>query len=160
MATPITSINMHKQTPEEMQQEKLAELQSLLTEQDEAINKILEITGELNNGGILDAVQAMVKAKDQIAGIAVDQVSREPVTNLIKHVMNASAGLSAIDPEISAKLVDSVKSGLHEAELYNGNNESIGVLDVLKSLNDPDVNRAVKFGLNFLKGMGKGLDGK
>ncbi|MDS9471451.1 DUF1641 domain-containing protein [Sporosarcina pasteurii] len=158
MAKPITSIKEHKQTPEEIQQEKLVELQSLLTEQDEAINKILEITGEINDAGILDAVQAMVKAKDQIAGIAVNQVSREPVTNLIKHVMNASAGLSAIDPEVSAKLLKSLQSGLDEAELYNGNNDSISAFDVIRSLNDPDVNRAVKFGLNFLKGMGKGLE--
>jgi uncharacterized protein YjgD (DUF1641 family) len=31
---------------------------------------------------------------------------------------------------------------------------------LIKSLKDPDVNRAVKFGLHFLKGMGKGLDGE
>ena len=158
MATPITSIKMKQQTPEEIQQEKLAELQSLLSEQDAAINKILDITGELDDAGILDAIQAMVKAKDEIAGIAVSQVSREPITNLIQHVLNASAGLTAIDPEVSAKLVESVKSGLNEAELHNRNNEAISTFDVLKSLKDPDINRAVKFGMNFLKGMGKSLE--
>lgn len=149
---------MKQQTPEEIQQEKLAELQSLLSEQDAAINKILDITGELDDAGILDAIQAMVKAKDEIAGIAVSQVSREPITNLIQHVLNASAGLTAIDPEVSAKLVESVKSGLNEAELHNGNKEAISTFDVLKSLKDPDINRAVKFGMNFLKGMGKSLE--
>ena len=46
MAAPITSIKMKELTPEEIQHEKLLELQSLITEQEQAINKILEITGE------------------------------------------------------------------------------------------------------------------
>ena len=50
----------------------------------------------------------------------VDQASREPVTNLINHVMNASGVIASIDPEVTAKLAASVKSGLDEAELYRG----------------------------------------
>ena len=75
MAIPITSIKKKELTPEEIKQQKLAELQSLIAEQDQAINKILEITGELDDAGIFDALKAMVKAKDDIAKIAVDQAS-------------------------------------------------------------------------------------
>jgi len=160
MARPITSIKLKQQTPEEIQQEKLSELQLLITEQEQAINKILEITGELDDIGVFDAVQAMVKAKEDIAEIAVNQVSREPVTNLINHVMNVSGMLTDIDPGVTEKLAASVKSGLNEAELQDGNDEAVGVFDLMKSLKDPDINRSIKFGLNFLKGMGKGLDGK
>jgi uncharacterized protein YjgD (DUF1641 family) len=160
MAAPITSIKLKELTAEEIQNEKLLELQLLLTKQEQAINKILEITGGLDDAGVLDAVKAMVKAKDEIAEIAVGQASREPVTNLINHVINASGMLTAIRPDVTEKLAASVKSGLNEAELNDGNNETIGVFDLIKSLKDPDVNRAVKFGLHFLKGMGKGLDGE
>ncbi len=52
---------------------------------------------------MLDAVKAMVKAKDEIAEIAVGQVSREPVTNLINHVLNASGMLTAISPRCDRK---------------------------------------------------------
>lgn len=160
MAAPITSIKKHEWTSEEIQQAKLAELESLIAEQEQALAKILKITGELNEAGVLDAAEAMVKAKENIARIAVDQASREPITNLINHVMNASGLLTSIDPEVSEKLVESVKSGLHEAELYGQNNEKIGIIDLLTSLNDPDINRAVKYGLHFLKGMGKELGDK
>ena len=61
---------------------------------------------------MLDAVKAMMKAKEDIAEIAVHQVSREPMTNLINHMMNASGLLTSIDPEVTAKLAASVKSGL------------------------------------------------
>src|SRR6185437_14977362 len=112
MAIPITSINKKKLTPEEIKLQKLAELQSLIAEQDQAFNKILEITGELDDAGVFDALKAMIKAKDDLAKIAVEQAGREPVTNLINHAINASGVIASIDPEVTAKLGASVKSGL------------------------------------------------
>lgn len=160
MAAPITSIQQKERTPEEIQQQKLLELQSLITEQEQAINKILEITGELDDAGVFDAVKAMLGAKEKIAEIAVDQASRDPVTHLINNVMNTAGLLASIDPDVTAKLSASVKSGFDEAELHGQNNETLGVIDLMKSIKDPDVNRAIQFGLHFLRGMGKGLDGK
>lgn len=157
MAIPITSIKREEQSPEEIKANKLSELQALIAEQDQAFNKILEITGDLNDAGIFDALKAMVKAKDDIAKIAVDQASREPVTNLINHAINASAVLSSINPEVTTKLASSLKRGLDEAELYQGNNQKASIFQVMTALNDPDINVAVKFGLDFLKGMGKEL---
>ncbi len=158
MAVPITLINKKELTPEEIKQKKLEELQSLIAEQDQALNKILEITGELDGAGIFDALKAMVKAKDDIAKIAVDQASRDPVTNIINHVINASGVIASIDPDVTAKLGASVKSGLNEAELYRENGQKVSIFQLMTALNDPDTNRAVKFGLNFLKGMGKELE--
>lgn len=160
MAKPITSIHQYKSTAEEIQQEKLNELQALLAEQEAAMNKILEITGELNSAGVLDAVQAAVKAKDDIASIAVEQLSGESASNMIKNVLNASGMLASIDPEVTEKLAESMQSGLHEAQVASKSSEQIGLFDLVKSLKDPDINRAINFGLHFLKGVGKSLDGK
>ncbi|HJF32064.1 MAG TPA: DUF1641 domain-containing protein [Sporosarcina psychrophila] len=157
MAVPITSIKKKELTQEEIKQKKLKELQSLIAEQEQALNKILEITGELDGAGVFDALKAMIKAKNEIAKIAVDQASRDPVTNLINHVLNATSVISSIDPDVTGKLAKSVKSGLHEAELYRGNEQRVSIFQLMTALNDPDTNRAVKFGLDFLKGMGKEL---
>ncbi|WP_153731379.1 DUF1641 domain-containing protein [Sporosarcina obsidiansis] len=158
MATPITSIKRTERTEMEIQQEKLSELQKLLAEQENSIQKIMEITGELHDIGALDALQAMLQAKEKITGIAVGQVSREPVTNLLNNLMAAAGTLTALNPTTIQKLSDSVQRGLHEAELSNGHDQKIGPLQLMKALNDPDINRAVSFGMNFLKGMGKGLN--
>ncbi len=158
MAVPITSIKRNEQTPQEIKQNKLEELQTLIVEQDRALSKILEITGELDSAGVFDALKAMVKAKDDIAKIAVDQASRDPVTNIINHVLNASSVISSINPDVTAKLAASVKNGLNEAELYSGNGQKVSIFQLMTALNDPDTNRAVKFGLDFLKGVGKGLE--
>lgn len=157
MAEPITTIVRHEWTEEQSKQKKLEELQTLIAEQDEALQKILVITGELDQAGVLDALQAMAKAKDAISKIAIDQVSREPVTNIVNHVMNVAGVLSTIDPSVTEKLANGLKGGMREAELYQNNGDKVSVFQLLTALNDPDINRAVKFGLDFLKGMGKEL---
>lgn len=158
MATPITSIRKRERTEEEIQQEKLEALQKLLAEQEDTVQKIVEITGELNDIGALDALQAALLAKEKITGIAVGQISREPVTNMLNNLMAVAGVLTAIDPATVQQLSKSVQSGLHEAELASGSDQKTGVIQLMKALNDPDINRAVTFGMNFLKGMGKGLD--
>lgn len=160
MAKPITSIHKNQPTIEETQQQKLVELQALLAEQEAAVNKILAITGELNDAGVLDAVQAMMKAKEDIAEIAIDQLSKDATTTMIQNVLNAAGILSSVDPGVSEKLAASIKSGLNQAQLGSETSETIGLLDLMKSLKDPDINRAINFGRHFLKGMGKALDEK
>ena len=160
MASPIRQLTKKQLSPDEIRQNKLHELESLLAEQDQALNKLLQITGDLNDAGILDAVLAMVKAKEGIAEIVVHQATREPITNLINNMMSAAGALTAIDPAMTEKLAASAANGLKEAEKERTNDKKIGIFGLMKSLRDPDINRSIKFGLNFLKGMGKSLGNK
>lgn len=160
MATPITRIKKKQLSPEELKLQRLFELETEVAEQQQALKKVLELTGELDKAGILDAVNAMVKARENLTEIAVHQASREPVTTLINNLMNAAGALTAIDPATTAKLASSVQRGLSEAEARQADSRKISLFGLLKALRDPDVNRSIRFGLHFLKGMGKELDRK
>ena len=160
MATPITHINKKQLTHEELKLQRLFELESQLAEQQQALHKLLEIIGELDKAGILDAVNAMVKARENLTEIAVHQAVREPVTTLINNMMNAAGALTHIDPATTAKLASSVQRGLSEAEAKNAKSRKIGPYGLWKALRDPDVNRSIRFGLHFLQGMGKELEQK
>ncbi|OOE12703.1 DUF1641 domain-containing protein [Fictibacillus arsenicus] len=157
MAEPITVVKKNVKTEEQIQQEKLAELQKALSEKDAALTKALDFIGELDKIGALEAANAMLEAKDKIASIALGQASREPVTNMINNLMGAAGVLTKMDPEVTAKLLDSVVSGLKQGETFVESEQKIGAFDLVKSLKDPDINRAIGFGLHFLKGMGQEL---
>lgn len=157
MAQPITAIKKNVKTEEQIQHEKLAELQKALAEKDAALTKALDFIGELDKIGALEAANAMLEAKDKIASIALGQASREPVTNMINNLMGAAGVLTKMDPEVTAKLLDSVLSGLKQGETFVDSEQKIGAFDLVKSLKDPDINRAIGFGLHFLKGMGQEL---
>ncbi|MBO1001323.1 DUF1641 domain-containing protein [Pseudogracilibacillus auburnensis] len=157
MAEPITAIKRTIKSETELEKEKLNELQSLLVEHGDALEKLLNITGELDRIGAIDGLQAMLDAKEDIAKIGLEQITREPITNLINHGLNLSAIASSISPEVTEKLSNSIKIGMDEAEEQLANDDKVSILSLMKAINDPDINRAMKFGLHFLKGMGKGL---
>jgi uncharacterized protein YjgD (DUF1641 family) len=157
MGAPITAIKRHEPTGEEVKEQKLDDLKTLMAEQDESLKNIMSIVSELNDNGILEAVNSMFLAKEKIAAIALGQVTREPVTNLINNLMGAAGALTSLDPDTTKKLVNGLASGIAEGNQHLIANKRVGVFDLLKTLNDPDINRAVGFGLQFLKGLGKGL---
>jgi uncharacterized protein YjgD (DUF1641 family) len=157
MAAPITAIQKQEWTDEERRQQRLEDLKTLLTDNEQAINKILDIVGELNDIGVFEAANAMLQAKEKIAKIALGQVTREPVTNMINNLMGAAGALTNLDPELTTKLVGSLSSGLDEGGKHLQSNKKISMFDLLKVLNDPDINRAIGFGIHFMKGLGKGL---
>ncbi|PRR94081.1 DUF1641 domain-containing protein [Bacillus atrophaeus] len=157
MAIPISTIQKETKTEEQVKLEKLEELKALLAENEDSVSKTMKLMGELNSLGVFDAANSMLQAKEEIAKIALGQVSREPVTNLINTMMAAGGALTKADPTFTGKLLESVLAGTEQAQSFLKEDKKVGVLDLLKAMNDPDINRAVGFGLQFLKGMGKEL---
>ncbi|TKI83516.1 DUF1641 domain-containing protein [Bacillus mycoides] len=157
MAAPIQAVQKQKLTEEELKQQKLEALKELLANNEDALNQMFNIVGELNDIGMLEAANSMLKAKEPIVKIVLGQVTREPVTNLINNMMGAAGALTELDPELTKKLIGSVLTGMDEGNQHLQSNKKVGILDLMKVLKDPDINRAIGFGLHFLKGMGKGL---
>jgi uncharacterized protein YjgD (DUF1641 family) len=157
LAAPISAIQKHKLTDEQQKQQKLEDLTTLLSDHEEALNKIMGIVGELNDLRVFEAADAMLQAKEKIAKIALGQINREPITNMINNLMSAAGVLTSMDPELSKKLAGSVAAGMDEGNKHLQSNKKIGIFDLVKGLKDPDINRAIGFGIHFMKGLGKGL---
>ncbi|AXN38689.1 helical membrane plugin domain-containing protein [Peribacillus butanolivorans] len=156
MAAPITEIH-NPITEEEIKLQKLEELKTLVTNNEDVLNNMFKILGELNESGVLEAANSMLQGKEQIAKIALQQVTRQPVTNLINTLMGATGALMNADATQSTKLLNSALAGVDEANKFLQTDKKIGVMNLMKTLNDPDINRAIGFGIHFLKGMGKEL---
>ena len=76
---------------------------------------------------------------------------------MVNNAMAAGGVLTQLDPETTKKLMGSVAKGLEKAEQGLQADSTTSVLDIMKALKDPDMNRAITFGLNLLKGVGEGL---
>ncbi|KOY83364.1 DUF1641 domain-containing protein [Lysinibacillus macroides] len=157
MAVPITKIKKQPFTEEQLKEQKLANLQQLLSDNEETVNQVFSIMAELNDIGALEAAMKLLEAKEDVAHIALEQLTRKPVTNMINNVMGVAGALTELNPETTAKLVEGLNAGVEEANKALETEEKISAFKLVKMLNDPDVNRAVQFGVHFLKGLGKGL---
>jgi uncharacterized protein YjgD (DUF1641 family) len=157
MAKPIQLIKKVELTEDQKKEQTLESLLSEVAQNKDSLSDTLLLLQELHNSGILEAANSLVKAKEEVAKIAVGQMTRKPVTNIINNLMVAGGSLTAMDPEMTKKLMGSVAKGLEKAEQGLQSNSKVGILDLIKVLNDPDINRAIGFGLNLLKGIGEGL---
>jgi uncharacterized protein YjgD (DUF1641 family) len=157
MAKPISIIKKEELTEEQIKSQSLESILSEVAQNKDSLLETLQLLQELHDSGILDALNSLVKAKEKVAKIAVGQMTREPVTNLINNTMAAGGALTTLDPVMTKKLMGSVAKGIEKAEQGLKEDSKVGILDLLKVLNDPDINRAIGFGLNLLKGVGEGL---
>jgi len=157
MAAPITTIKKAQVTEEQLKEAKLDNLKQLLSENEEMVNQVFTIMAELNDIGALEAATKLLEAKEDVAHIALGQLTRKPVTNIINNLMGVAGALTELNPETTTKLIEGLNTGLDEANKAVESDEKVSAFKLFKMLNDPDVNRAVNFGAHFLKGLGKGL---
>ncbi|MBL3728230.1 DUF1641 domain-containing protein [Lysinibacillus sp. HST-98] len=157
MAVPITGIKKQQLTEEQLKEQKLDNLKELLSENEEAVNQVFSIMAELNDIGALEAAMKLLEAKEEVAHIALGQLTRKPVTNIINNLMGVAGALTELNPETTTKLIKGLNTGVDEASKTLESNEKVSAFKLMKMLNDPDVNRALSFGVHFLKGLGKGL---
>ncbi|MGD8191419.1 DUF1641 domain-containing protein [Brevibacillus ginsengisoli] len=157
MAKPIKTIAKPTLTDGERQNQAVENVIRVLAQNPEGIQEFIKLLQELHNSGLLGVLGAAVEAKEEIAQIAVGQMNRPPVTNLINNAMAAAGGLTELEPEMTRKLIHGVTKGLQQAEEGLRSGTKLGILDLMKALYDPDVNRAIHYGINLLKGIGEGL---
>jgi uncharacterized protein YjgD (DUF1641 family) len=159
VAKPITTIQKQTITEEEKREKTIEELKTSLAEKEEAVTELLSIIEELHKSGILEAANAMLKAKEDIVKIVIGQANRKPVTTTINHVIGIAQLLANLDPQLTDKLLESTASSIAEAyKQTKEKDKKIGIFDLLKAVNDPDINRAIRFILSSLKEFGKRLD--
>ncbi|MFS0553760.1 DUF1641 domain-containing protein [Brevibacillus sp. 179-C9.3 HS] len=157
MARPISKVVEPVLTEKEKQDQTVESVLQALAKNPEGIQATIKLLQELHESGILGALNAAVEAKEDIAKIVVGQMVRPPVTNIINNAMAAAGGLAELDPEMTKKLMGGVTKGLLRADDALRSGEKVGILDVMRALRDPDINRAMGFGINLLKGLGEGL---
>lgn len=152
MAKPITVVAKN-----DTKSESIEQLTEHAKKNSDGLKQAIDLVQELHESGILEAVVSFVQAKEKVAKIAVGQLNRPPVTTIINNAMAAAGALTEVDPALTKKLIGGLSNGLQKAEEGLKKGEKAGVMDLLKALKDPDINRTVLFGLNLLKGMGEGL---
>lgn len=157
MGKPITLIAKEESTQEQLKSQTLDRLVDDLSNHSDGLRQGMELLQELHDSGILDIAVALLQAKEKVAKIALDQVGRQPVTNMINHVVAAASAISETEPDTTKKIVKCLSNGMAQAEASLEMDNKVRPFQLLKMLRDPDINRSIIFGLNLLKGIGEGL---
>ncbi|AHI57010.1 DUF1641 domain-containing protein [Listeria ivanovii] len=157
MAEPISTIRDTKKTPEEIEQERLAQIKANIVEEDSGFVEMVETVKLLQESGALEALNSAIKARGDITKTFLNEWRKEQVTNAINNMMISSKLLTGAKPEQTEQMLTNLKNAAEKAEESAKKEEIMGMLAMMKSLKDPDVNRALRYGMTFLKEIGQTL---
>src|SRR5438874_139171 len=116
MGKPITTIAKEELTQKQIKLQKLDRLVDDMSMHSEGLKQTMELLQELHESGIMEIVVSLLRAKEKVAKIAIDQMVRPPVTNMVNNAMAAAGALSEMEPDTTKKLVKSLSNGLMKAE--------------------------------------------
>lgn len=157
MAKALKLIVSDDRTPEQRQEESLAELVQVVAEHKDDLVSLLKLVDTLEESGALAMLTGLLRSRTKVGEVLLGQVAKPSSTNTINNLMALGGAVGNLDPALTKRLVAGVGAGMQRATAALEQHEEVGLLGLLKALRDPDVNRVLTFGVNFLKGMGEHL---
>ncbi|GAA0326056.1 hypothetical protein GCM10008967_15790 [Bacillus carboniphilus] len=160
MAKAIQQIERKQKNAEEERTEDLAAILTQIAENREAIQTSLMILQELHQAGILDMLKGLLRTREKVGSIAIEQINQPGMHNIIKNGMSAVQLLSSLDPNQLKQIFGGLSHGLHKASEGNEKKEQASMWGLMKSMRDPNVRTSLNTMVHFLNGMGEGLNQK
>jgi uncharacterized protein YjgD (DUF1641 family) len=158
MAEPIQAIVRPEKTEQEQETESLEQLLSTIAQHRDGLEETISLLHELHSSGLLEALHAMLAAREQVTKILVEQASRPEATAIVNNLMVALGGLAKLNPEVTSSVMNGLSEGVQTGREMVKSDRKLGVFDLVKAIKDPDVNRTLKFAIGFLGGFGKAVE--
>ncbi|SFQ14099.1 DUF1641 domain-containing protein [Salibacterium halotolerans] len=158
MAEKIQHIQKQERTEEEQREQDLREIEDALVENKEVILKSLFTLKHADDRGVISLLHGLFADGDKVLKVLADTLNNEENTKAIRHLLLLMGVAGKLDVEKVEPLLLKVNEGLRRVGEAGDTEEKTGYMDLVKSLKDPEVNRAVTLLLTFLKGMGQEVE--
>lgn len=132
--------------------EPLAPLPADLATSEEALRDFLALLRALAEGGYLRFANDLVRSEDRVVQVIADRVDPAVVRRAVGG-LRVLASLGEVDRDLAEEFSRRLSPALAEA-LKAEATPPVGVTEILRALNDPEVNRGVRMMLGFLRGLG------
>ncbi|MCM3715286.1 DUF1641 domain-containing protein [Halalkalibacter oceani] len=157
MARKIEQIDKRVPDQVEVNAEALKMLTERIAENERSITVLIEIVEELHEAGILDALKGLLKTRDKVGALAIQQLNQPGAHHMIKNGMSLLQTASQIEPEHLTRIMNGMTKGL-QAMAENNSNEPLSMWQMMKMMRDPHVNASLQTMLGFMQGMGQELN--
>ncbi|BCJ86163.1 DUF1641 domain-containing protein [Effusibacillus dendaii] len=159
MARAITHIEKQLPNPEQEQVQAIGQILEAVAESRDTLLMTLDILKELHASGVLNILQGILKNRQQIGAIAFTQLNQPGIHHGLKNLIGLAQFLGKLDPAQLQTMLNGVARGLEQSGTHAAETKPIGLWNMGKMLRDPDVNASINMMLQFLRGMGEGING-
>ncbi|MBM7649164.1 uncharacterized protein YjgD (DUF1641 family) [Bacillus ectoiniformans] len=155
MAKATKVIHRIQPSEEELRKSELESIETMLLSNKEAIQEAFKILHHLQDRGILQMGTALLSQGDKVLDILVKTADTPETANTLKNLLLMLGTLGTLNVQQLEPIILKVNTGIARVAELSEKDEKSGYLHLLKSLNDPDVKRAMAVGIAFLKGVGE-----
>ncbi|MBP0725744.1 DUF1641 domain-containing protein [Bacillus sp. RG28] len=155
MAKPIKQIRRVIPTPEQEREQAITDILTALANNREAVLGTLGIIKQLQDIGVLAALNALLEKRVDVGVIAINQINQPNMHNMIKNGMNAINFLGKVSPDQLQIMLDGVSRGLVRFGEKIDKREKASIWKLGSSIGNDDVKTALVTMLGFLEGMGE-----
>jgi uncharacterized protein YjgD (DUF1641 family) len=161
MAKAITNIERIQLTEEQKRKKDLEEIETALLNNKDAILETMDILKHLNQRGVLSLLSGLFSEGDKVLNVLVKAADKPEATNTIKNLLLMVGVLGTINVQQLEPLLIKLNSGIARVSKYTDSedDDKLGYFDIVRSLKDPEINRALSLLFEFLKGMGEDTKG-
>ena len=155
MAKAIKKVHKLTLTEEEKRSRDLREVEDALIQNKAAILQTLEIMNHMQDKGLLALLNGLFGQGDKVLDIAVKAMDKPENTNTLKNLLLLLGTLGMINVKQLEPFLLKIDAGIARVAEYKDTEEKTSYFDLVRSLKDPEINKAVTILMQFLKGMGQ-----
>lgn len=150
MAEPITAIEHTKI------EENLEIVRSVLGEKrnESAIEAFSRFNLALESSGILPMLSSLLEHYNEVLKIFVEQVSTQQTSQFINNLLTIYTLLSSIDQRKLLSIMNNISQTINAADKFK-EQDSLGLLSMLRLLRDPDVSAGMRAAFDIIGGLSR-----
>lgn len=158
MAKATTKIKYMEVDKEKAHAESLKELETLLIENKDLIEKSIEVLRLLDEHEVLNLTHAGLNKSDKALTRVLNALIDNDITSSIQNVLLMTEIIGKLDIENIEKTILKVNQGVIDAGIYEEKSKKEGWLGLFKALNDPHFIEGSNTLLSFVKAFGYTTD--
>jgi len=155
MAKPIRQISRGVPNPIEEKDKAIDEILKALADNKEAVLSFIELTKELHEIKVFEAAGSLLKQRNDIGVIAMQQVNQPAVHNIIKSGFGLFKFLGSLQPSQLDTLLQGVTLGLKRMSRTGEKGKKQSIWKMRIRLRSPEIRAAMTTMVDFLEGMGE-----
>ncbi|MGA9226781.1 MAG: DUF1641 domain-containing protein [Mesobacillus sp.] len=155
MAKPIRQISRGVPNPIEEQDKAIDEILKALADNKEAVLSFIELTKELHEVNVFETAGSLLKQRNDVGVIAMQQVNQPAVHNIIKSGFGLFKFLGSLQPSQLETLLQGVTLGLKRMSSTGEKGKKQSIWKMRIRLRSPEIRAAMTTMVDFLEGMGE-----
>lgn len=150
--------NIEKSEPDELalQGQAIQELLGAVVESKDALVVFLDILKEAHEAGLLNILQGLLKTRQDVAVLALEQLNQPSMHHTIQNVTHLAKFFGKMNPDQLNRILNGIAHGI-EKTAEPKQEKTTGLWSLSKNLRDSDVNSTLSTAIGFMKGMGAEL---